>query len=459
VKTSDNPRLRWHQEARLGMSIHWGAYSVAGRGEWIRSSERISVADYETYIRGLAPAPGCAREWARIVKRSGAAYCILTAKHHDGFCLWDSQLTDYKISRYLPGRDIVREYVEALREEDIRVGLYYSLVDWHHPDCPAWRDRQHPLRHDPDSQGRDARCDWSRYVAYLHGQVRELLTSYGVIDLLAFDFSYWDYAGEKWGASELVRQIRGLQPDILINDRLSNEALKRGEPVSYVGDFEHVEQNIPAKSLGNPLGLPVPWDAWITLNNSWGFQATDMAYKTSSQVIRALVNCVSKDGNLTVNLSPDARGIVPAPAREILEDVGRWMEDHGDSIRGCGAAALPKPEWGRFTRRDGFLYAHILDPGIGHFALQGLRGRVKNGRLLRTGSEALICDFWNWGVQTFDGPDDIFFNFGSSTAWTYPVDDPRDTVVRFEFTTPAERKALLAVYAQGREQYFLRYPF
>jgi alpha-L-fucosidase len=451
--------MDWYLDARFGTSIHWGLYSIAGRGEWVRSLERLTVEQYQTYFDSSRPDLDCVVNWARLAKRAGSRYAILTTKHHDGFCLWDSKLTDYKSTRTPAARDFVREYVDALRAEGLKVGLYYSLVDWHHRDYPAYGDRQHPLRHDPASRQRDKKANWSRYVTYLHGQVEELLTRYGKIDLLAFDFSYWDFAGEKWGASDLLRKIRQWQPGILVNDRMGKESLKETSRPAFAGDFDHVEQNIPREPVTNRSGKPIPWDAWFTLNNHWSFNQNDHDFKPVSAIVRALVNCVSKGGNLTVNFSPDGRGRVSTEAAGILEGVGDWLERNGESIYGCGAAGFPKPEWGRFTQRDRTLYAHLLERVIGHVTLPNLRGRVKNGRVLATGAEAILCDFWNPGVQTFDRADDIFFNFDKPVAWTFPPPDPIDTVVRFDLTEEKERAALLKQYQREFKQAVRRLPF
>jgi len=427
-------RMKWFVEARFGLSLHFGLYSIAGRGEWIRSTERLSIEAYQQYFDGFQPDEGCAREWARAARLAGAKYCVLTAKHHDGFCLWDSQLTSYKSTNTPAHRDLIREYVDALREEGIRVGLYYSLVDWHHPDYPAWGDRQHPLRHDPASRARDERCQWPRYLEYMHGQVEELLSGYGPIDVLVFDFSYWDFIGEKWDASELMKKIRRLAPDIVINDRLGCEAIKQAEPPAYVGDYDHAEQNIPREPVTNALGQRIPWEAWMTINNSWTFDPHDHNWKSASTLVRALVNCVSKGGNLMLNIGPNARGGLPQAGLQILEEVGQWLQLNGESIYGCGPSDFAKPEWGRFTQNGDRLYAHLLEPVIGHINLPELRGRVKNGRVLATGSEAKLCSYWNPGIQTFDAPDDIFFNLGAPPQATFPLPDARDTVVRFEVT-------------------------
>lgn len=429
-------RLEWWLESRLGMSLHWGLYSIPAQGEWIRSIKKMTVQDYQPYFEAFSPDPGCCREWARLARQAGASYMVLTTKHHDGFCLFDSRLTEYtSVKAPRCRRDLVREYVEALREEGLKVGFYYSLVDWHHPHYgPVYGDRQHPLRNDPRQKELDQSREWSKYIEYMHGQIEELLTNYGKIDVLYFDFSYWDFQGEKWQATDLMQMVRRLQPDIVTNDRLGWEPIKRANPPTYVGDFDHSEQNLPREPIKNENGKPVPWEGWFTLSNSWCHSRTDTEYKSPATLVRALVNCVSKDGNLCLNVGPDEKGHISPEAVSIIQSLGQWMEKNHASIRGCGSAPLEKPEWGRWTlSRDGrYLYAHILDQQIGHISLKGLRGRVKNPVVLSTGLPAYLSGFWNPGVQTFDSPDDIFLNFRPEMAKTYPLPDPLDTVVRFE---------------------------
>ncbi len=432
------PRMDWFNHDRFGISFHWGLYAAPARGEWVRSSERMSIADYQRYFESFNPDRYDPRSWARLAKRAGMKYAVLTTKHHDGFCLWDSKLTDYKATNTPAGRDLIREYVEAFRAEGLKVGLYYSLVDWHHPDYPAWRDRQHPSRHDPAFK--DKPCDWSRYVTYMHGQVRELLTNYGKIDWIHFDFSYWEYRGEKWGADELVKMMRQLQPEIIINDRLGGD-IKQADPPSWAGDFDSPEQNIPPDPVVNARGEVLPWEGWITLTNSWGYSASDDGWKSPAMIIRTLVNCVSKGGNLLVNLSPDARGGLQTQAVKILEEVGDWMALNGESVYGCGIAEFPRPEWGRYTQRGDTLYAHVLEPTIGHLLLPDMRGKIRNARQLATGAEAFITDFWNGGVQTFGKKEDIFFNFAKPVAQTHSLPDARDTVVAFDLVPREEQAA------------------
>ena len=429
------PRLQWWLDARFGVSYHWGLYSIPARGEWVRSAERMTVEDYQRYFHEFTADRYDPRQWARLAREAGAGYAILTTKHHDGFCLFDSALTDYHAGNTPARRDLVREFVDAVRAEGLRVGLYYSLVDWHHPDYPAWGDRQHPMRDNPAFKDRPHH--WPNYVAYLHGQVRELLSNYGQIDLLLFDFSYNDFFGARWGAVELLRMIRQLQPDIVVNDRLGNAesgSLKDVEAPAWAGDFDTCELNMPDRAPTDGRGRVLPWDLWITHTNAWCHHSGDKEFKAAPDIIRTLVNCVSKDGNLTLNFAPDARGQLPRESVELQREIGRWMARYGESIRGCGSAPEARPDWGRFTRRGGTLYAHILEQPMGHLTLPGLRGRVARPRHVADGAEAYLTDFWNHPVQKFGRPDDIFFNTRLPAHQTYALPDRTDTVVAFDYS-------------------------
>jgi alpha-L-fucosidase len=414
-------RTEWFRKARFGMFIHWGLYAIPARGEWVRSVERISIEEYQQFFEEFNPTKYNPRDWARAAKAAGMKYVVMTTKHHDGFCLFDSKLTDYKATNTPAGRDLVREYVEAFREEGLAVGFYYSLLDWHHEDYPAYRQSHHPMRENENFK--DKTHDFSRYIEYFHGQVRELLTNYGRIDIMWFDFSYEDMTGEKWEATKLVEMVRELQPHILIDNRLGGN-LKARNPEIYSGDFASPEQIIPSGGIVNEDGLPLPWEACITLNNNWGYASRDFDYKSPKQVVRALVECVSKGGNLLLNVGPNAKGEIPSESLDILSEVGKWMQDNADSIYSSDTASLEKPEWGRFTQKGNKLYAHILDRGIGPVNLTGLNGKVKKARLLSDGTELSLARPWN----THDYPDDCFLAFGAK------LPDDIDTVVELELS-------------------------
>ena len=421
-------RIQWFQHDRFGMFIHWGLYSIPARGEWIRSTERISIEDYQRYFEEFDPKDYDPRAWARAARQAGMRYAVLTAKHHDGFCLFDSKHTDYKATNTKAGRDLVREFVDAFRAEGLKVGLYYSIIDWHHPDYPAFGDKHHPMRDNEDFRGKPH--DFSNYLKYMHAQVEELVSNYGRIDLLWFDFSYDALRGEAWRATELVRMIRRHQPEVLMDNRLevSGEgfgSLVTAEPTEYSGDFLSPEQIIPPKGIVDYKGEPVAWEACITMNGNWGFHGSDRFYKPAPMIIRKLVECVSKGGNLLLNVGPTARGEIPAESLHILKKIGRWMHRNGESIYGCGTAGLPKPDFGRITRKGNTLYYHVFDNPIGYLPLGGIEAdQVKAIRLLATGHELKIER--NWITNNY--PDICFTSFGPD-----PVPpDPCDAVVKVE---------------------------
>lgn len=412
-------RTEWFLNDRFGMFIHWGLYAIPARGEWVMLQERISKEDYRTYFDEFDPVNYDPKAWAKVAKQAGMKYAVMTAKHHDGFCLFDSKLTDYKATNTKAGRDLVREYVEAFRAEGLKVGLYYSLIDWYHDDYPNG---------DPPYSG-----DFERYLDYMHGQVRELCTNYGRIDIMWFDYSYGEMTGEKWRATELVKMVRSLQPHVIIDNRLeaSGEnagSMRTADPKIYAGDFASPEQIIPPQGLVDYAGNPIPWEACITINNNWGYHAADRQFKSAKTIIRKMVECVSKNGNMLLNVGPDATGRIPEESMAVLQEIGEWMAKNGDSIYGCKASDLPKPEWGYYTQNGKKLYAHIFEPSIGPLGFAGLDGKIKRARLLADRSELQLVRPWN----TFDFPGYVFINFGKPEHLTYPLPDERVTVVELE---------------------------
>ena len=371
--------MQWYLDARFGMFIHWGLYAIPARGEWVKQQESIVEEDYQPFFETFNPIHYDPRAWAKAARAAGMKYAVMTTKHHDGFCLFDTKYTDYKATNTPAGRDLIREYVEAFRAEGLKVGFYYSLLDWHHPDYPIPGDSIHPMRNHPDFK--DHQGNLPRYADYIRNQVEELLTNYGKIDIIWFDFSYDNMRGEAWKATELVQMVRKLQPGILIDNRLGGN-IKARQPEIYAGDFASPEQIIPPEGVTNEDGQPIPWEACITLNDHWGYHAYDKNWKSAKTVVRTLVECVSKGGNLLLNVGPTAKGEIPPECLDILAQVGGWMHKNGASIYGCGNANLDKPEWGRFTRSGNRLYAHLLDRGIGPLNLRGLQDKVAYARLL-----------------------------------------------------------------------------
>jgi alpha-L-fucosidase len=421
-------RTQWFRDARFGMFIHWGVYAIPARGEWVKQNEKLSNEDYQPFVETFNPVDYNPREWARAAKKAGMKYAVMTAKHHDGFCLFDSKYTDYKSINTPAGRDLIKEYVEAFRAEGLKVGFYYSLLDWHHPDYLVEGECVvHPMtgKEGYSNEGRD----FSKYVTYMHNQVRELLTNYGEIDILWLDFSCGEMTGEKWEATKLVNMVRELQPDIVLDNRLGGDMHKE-EPEVYAGDFEGPEQVIPHDGIYDELGRPIPWEACITLNNDWGYSTND-DYKSAEDVVHALVNVVSKGGNLLLNVGPDAKGNIPGWSLDILSEVGGWMALNGESIYGCGPAPFDKPEWGRFTMKNNTLYAHITGSNIGQYYMKGMKGKISKGRMVRDGRQIFIGPYWH-GKKSYINEDDIFFNLGNPPQWTFPLPDEIDTVVKFK---------------------------
>ena len=418
-------RMAWYQEARFGMFIHWGLYAIPARGEWVRSTEQIPKEDYMRCFDAFEVPDYDPRKWAKAAKQAGMKYVVLTAKHHDGFCLFDSQYTDFKSTNTKLGRDAVADFIQAVRAEGLKVGLYYSLLDWYHPDYPHYGDQNHPMRNRPEYGNENRKFD--RYLDYMHTQVRELCTNYGKLDLLWFDFSYGNLRGDAWRATELVDMVRTLQPEIIIDNRLevSGEgygSLAACKPTPYHGDFVSPEQMIPPNGIQDAQGRDLVWEACVTMNQNWGYCAEDHYFKPAPLLIKKLVECVSKGGNLLLNVGPDARGNIPEESMERLETIGRWMAKNRDSIYGCGKAGIDKPDYGRVTRRGDHLYFHVYENTLGPLPLLGVkREEIDSIRYLATGAEIPISTSW---VHN-DYPEIVFANLGPDPV----LPDEIDTVV------------------------------
>ena len=370
----------WFDEARFGMFLHWGLYSIPARHEWVKEREKLDDAHYDRYFRHFDPDLYDPTEWAAQAKAAGMKYVVLTTKHHDGFCLWPSALTDYSIANTPYGRDLIGPYVDALRAEGLKVGFYYSLIDWHHPGFMI--DGIHPQADDEDAK--KVLRNWNSYVDYLHGQVRELLTSYGQIDYLFFDFSYkifrvWGGKGpDDWQSERLLEMVRELQPDILVNERL-------GIP----GDFLTPEQFAPSNGL-RAGGEPVRWQGVHTFSGSWGYDRDNFDWKSSHLLTTLLIDTVSKGGNLLLNVGPNARGEFEPRAVDRLSTMGEWMRLHARSIYGAGASELTPPPDSRYTQRGHRLYLHIFEWPLGRVHLPDLAGKVEHAQFLHDGSEVVI---------------------------------------------------------------------
>ena len=369
---------------------------MPGRHEWIRNYEEIPNEDYEKYFEQFNPDLFNPKEWAKAAREAGMKYFVITTKHHEGFCMWDSKYTDYKVTNTPCGRDLLREIVDAFRAEGLKVGFYHSLIDWHHPDFTV--DNVHPLRNRPDRAKLNEGRDMARYREYLHNQVRELLTEFGKIDIIWFDFSYpqWGEDGKghaDWDSEGLVRMIRELQPGIMINNRLD---LPGG------GDVITPEQNTPDDPVTDENGNPVVWEGCQTFSGSWGYHRDELTWKSVKQCIDMLINHVCRNGNLLMNVGPTSRGYIDHRAMERLKAYAEWMKYHSRSIYGCGMAeGLVEPRDCRYTynRETNRLYLHIMNWPFKHIHLKGLSGKVKYAQFLHDGSEVKMRDSANAQVH------------------------------------------------------------
>lgn len=351
-------RMRWWHEARFGMFIHWGLYSVLGRHEWVMNRERIPVNEYEKLADQFRPKPHPARAWAKLAREAGQKYMVMTTKHHEGFCLFDSKLTDYTSTKRAAGRDLVAEYVEAARAEGLRVGFYYSLMDWHHPDGVRCLHNEKARR---------------RFVDYTHGQVRELCTNYGRVDILWYDLP-WPLDAEGWESRKLNAMVRRLQPDIIINNR-----------ARLPEDFGTPEQHVTAEPAGRA------WEACMTINNSWGYSAGDVEWKPLHQLIGHLQQAATGGGNYLLNIGPRGDGSVPAASARLLRRMGDWLSRNGEAI--YGHVDRPQLEGmynvaGAWTLKGRTAYLHVHAWPGERLTLGGFRTKVKSVRLL-TGGKAV----------------------------------------------------------------------
>jgi alpha-L-fucosidase len=375
---------KWFVHDRFGMFIHWGLYALPARHEWVRTREEFAPEDYYRYFEHFNPSLYDPRDWARTAKAAGMKYVVVTTKHHDGFCLWDTRHTDFKVTKTPHGKDLIGPLVEAYRAEGLKVGFYYSLIDWNHPHFPI--DIHHPLRNHPDVADLNAGRDMAKYREYMHAQVRELLTDFGKIDIIWFDFSYpqREYKGlpgkgrDDWHSADLLDTVRELQPEILVDNRLDL-------PAEYA-DI-HTPEQVQPREWVKVDGEPVVWEACQTFSGSWGYYRDEYTWKDPGQLIRMLVNTVSCGGNLLMNVGPTARGTFDSRALDALGVYGDWMTLNGESIYGCTQSEFAAPQDCRLTQKDGRVYVHIFAYPFRHLHIDGMGDKVAYAQFLHDGSE------------------------------------------------------------------------
>lgn len=380
---TQDERMDWWRDARFGMFIHWGVYAVPagtykgerinGGGEWIMNTAHIPVSEYEKFALQFNPIGFRADEWVRLAKNAGMKYIVITSKHHDGFCLWDSKVTDWDIMDATPfKRDILKELAVACKKQGVKLCFYHSIMDWHHPDAqglsyPNYNDGTNP--------------NFSRYVeSYLKPQLAELVTNYGPLGVLWFD-GEWIKDWTEPQAKDLYAWLRSLQPSIIINNRVGKgrqgmEGLSKGD--DFAGDFGTPEQQVP------PEGLPgVDWETCMTMNDTWGYKSFDENWKSAEELVRMLVDIASKGGNFLLNVGPTPEGLIPDASVERLEVMGKWMAANGESVHGTTASVIGRPDWGRCTVKGNKLYLHVFTwPQDGTLKVPLARGTVEKAYLL-----------------------------------------------------------------------------
>lgn len=351
----------WFDTARFGMFIHWGhgsqhgwelSWPLVGGNPALPLCQNVGVEAYHASAKTFDPQRFDARAWARRAKACGMQYAILTTKHHDGFALFDTKLSDFSIMHGPYGKDIVRAFADAFRAEGLHVGFYYSLSDWHHPDYPPFTDAHKPYNF--FALPKPSEEQWQRYLDYLFGQVRELLTNYGPIDIIWFD-GQWERKPEQWKTAELRALITALQPDILINDRLPG-----------AGDYETPEQFVPPRPPGHR------WETCMTMNESWAYNPTDPEYKTPRRLVHTLCEVAGKGGNLLLNIGPMGDGQLPPEQSERLDVLRDWMRTHGEAIVGTTPGLEPWQFYGPSTRRGDRIYLHLLMQPYDEITVRGL---------------------------------------------------------------------------------------
>ena len=362
----DSPNFDWWREARFGMFIHWGPVSLKGTEiSWSRAGERrdksetkttgVPAAEYDNLYKQFNPVKFNADEWVSIAKAAGMKYMVLVAKHHDGFCMFDSKLTDYKITNTPFGRDVTAELATACKKAGIRFGVYYSPPDWHHPDFFT--------------------ANHARYVDYMYGQVKELLTNYGPVDELWFDGEGGVNTSETWDNPRLFNMIRQLQPQIIVTTRCGN----KGSKDIMWGDFDTPEQRIGGYQTDRP------WETCMTLCQQWGWKPNDKM-KSLDECLHALISCAGGDGNLLFNVGPEPSGEIEPRQVDRLKEMGAWLSQYGQSIYGTRGGPFKPGKWGSSTRSGNTVYVHIFNWQGDSLALPPIGKKIVKSETLTGGA-------------------------------------------------------------------------
>ena len=357
--------MQWFGDAKLGIFIHWGIYAVNGIDEsWSFYNGYLPYDDYMKQLKGFTASKYDPAAWARLIKESGARYAVLTSKHHDGVALWNTRLSDLNVVKKTPAaRDLVTPFCDALRKQDLKVGLYFSHLDWSHPDYPHFTRTE--KRYETDS------VRWQRFLSFQSKQIEEIATTFRP-DLLWFDGD-WDYSAEQWNAKAMRAKIAGWLPQGIVNSRING-----------YGDYDTPEQGVP---ITRPKGRW--WELCMTMNDSWGFQGNDRNFKTPNQVIRIFVDCISMGGNLLLDIGPREDGTIPVEEEQVLRELGRWTKKHNEAVYGT-RAGIPKdyfPGPTALSKDSTTLYLFLENQPVGPLLIKGLRNKINRVWVLGNGTK------------------------------------------------------------------------
>ena len=387
-------RTDWFVIARFGMFIHWGIYALPGRGEWTYANDVWQPGEYEALAQKFNPVNFDPEEWAALAKNAGMKYVVFTTKHHDGFCMFDSHYTDYKVTNTPYGKDVTRMLVEAFRAVGLKIGFYHSLPDWTHPGYADWESPEgyhKKALHTPTAE------EYRDFLDYLYNNVKQLMTEYGKIDLLFFDYTskYKDNT-DYFDRNRLLKMIYEHQPEIIVNDRLAFSK-------DNVCDFDYYTPEITVMNQAPTVkGRPVIWESCATMNSSWGYNKSDNAYKDIATICGGLFGCTSQNGNLLLNVGPQADGSLPDQTVSLLGQLAQWFEKNGEAITGCGKSEYTPPFGLYYTQKGKNIYAYTAIPPMGDIILPQLNGKAATVTLLRDGSKAEFITHWGYELLQSD---------------------------------------------------------
>ena len=375
------------ENAKFGLFIHWGVFSILGDAEWVMQNENIKVKDYTRLMDFFNPTEFNAHDWVAMAKNAGMKYITLITRHHDGFSMWDTKYSDFNIMNTPYHKDVVKMIVDECHKQDMKIFLYYSILDWRRDDYSYWTGRT------GQGTGRTVHGDWNDYIKFMENQLTELLTNYGKIDGIWFD-GYWDQTAPEgaqdrtpridWHLPEIYALIHKLQPACLIGNNHHLTPLP-GE------DFQMFEKDLPGQ---NKSGLSfqkpsdqLPLETCETMNNSWGFNIKDDNYKPVNTLIHYLVNAAGRNANFLLNVGPQPNGIIQEEFRDTLQQIGKWMSKFGESIYGTRGNIMPPQDWGVVTSKENKIFVHILKDSIQPVVITGIKNKIKSCRLMGSGEQ------------------------------------------------------------------------